>query len=138
MSPVCDTPALRSLQSIHHHTVFQIDSGTGTDHALTRIRKTLAYLTDNSLLTEGVTMKKQILSAVFITVISSVALAEDSVAVPFNDLDRNNDNILSAAEASTLPEIATQWNDLDKNGDGKLSRDEYSAYQLPAPAAGAS
>jgi hypothetical protein len=83
-------------------------------------------------------MKKQILSSVFITVISSAALAESSVAVPFNDLDRNSDNILSAAEASTLPAIATQWNDLDKNGDGKLSRDEYGAYQLPAPAAGAS
>ena len=81
-------------------------------------------------------MKKQILSAVFITVISASALAEDSVAVPFNDLDINNDNVLSVAETVALPEIATQWNDLDKNGDGQLSRDEY--YQLPAPAAGAS
>ena len=36
-------------------------------------------------------MKKQILISVFITVISSAALAEDSVAVPFNDLDRNSD-----------------------------------------------
>lgn len=83
-------------------------------------------------------MKKHILSTTFIIVFSSAALAEDSVAIPFNDLDKNSDNILSAAEASTLPEIAKLWNDLDLNGDGKLSRDEYSAYQLPAPAAGAS
>jgi hypothetical protein len=83
-------------------------------------------------------MKKQILSTTFIIVFSSAALAEDSVEIPFNDLDRNGDNILNVAEASTLPEIATQWNDLDINGDGKLNRNEYSAYQLPAPAAGAS
>lgn len=81
-------------------------------------------------------MKKQILSTIFITVISSSALAEESVVIPFNDLDKNSDNILSASEASTLPEIAKQWNDLDENGDGLLSRDEYSSYQLPAPAAG--
>ena len=83
-------------------------------------------------------MKKQILSAMFIIVISSAALADEGVAIPFNDLDKNSDNILSAAEASTLPGIAKQWNDLDIDGDGKLTRDEYSAYQLPAPAAGAS
>ena len=83
-------------------------------------------------------MKKQILSTTFIIVFSSAVLAEDSVAIPFNELDKNSDNILSAAEASTLPEIAKQWNDLDINGDGKLDRNEYSAYQLPVPAAGAS
>ncbi|MEN8107361.1 MAG: EF-hand domain-containing protein [Pseudomonadota bacterium] len=83
-------------------------------------------------------MKKQILSAAFITVISASALAEDSVAVSFNDLDTNSDNALSIAETITLPGIAIQWNDLDKNGDGQLSRDEYTVYQLPAPAAGAS
>ena len=83
-------------------------------------------------------MKKQILSTTFIIVFSSAALAEDGVAIPFNDLDKDRDNILSAAESSTLPGIANQWNNLDLNGDGKLSRDEYSAYQLPAPAAGAS
>ena len=43
-------------------------------------------------------MKKQILSTTFIIVFSSAALAEDSVAIPFNDLDRNGDNILNVAE----------------------------------------
>jgi hypothetical protein len=81
-------------------------------------------------------MKKRILSTTFFLVFSAAALAEESVSIPFNDLDINADNILSAAEASTLPGIASQWNDLDINGDGKLSRDEYSVYQLPAPAAG--
>lgn len=83
-------------------------------------------------------MKNQILSAVFITAISASALAEDSATIPFNDLDINSDNSLSIAETVSLPEIATQWNELDVNGDGQLSRGEYSAYQLPAPAAGAS
>lgn len=78
-------------------------------------------------------MKKRILSTVFITVISTSALAEDSATVPFNELDINGDNALSVAETMALPDISTQWNDLDKNGDGQLSRGEYSAYQLPAP-----
>jgi hypothetical protein len=83
-------------------------------------------------------MKKQILSAAFITVLSSAVLAEDGMVVPFNDLDSDSDNALSVTEASTLPDIASQWNDLDKNSDGKLNRDEYSAYKLPVTGAGAS
>jgi hypothetical protein len=87
---------------------------------------------------QGVAMKKQILSAAIITVLCSAALAEESVAIPFNYLDRDSDNTLSPTEASTLPEIAKQWNSLDKDGDGKLSRDEYGGYKAPATGAGAS
>ena len=82
-------------------------------------------------------MKKQILGALFITALSAPALAEEGAAVPFSDLDTNGDNALSAAEAVSLPGIASQWNALDANGDGQLSTDEFSAYQMPAPAAGA-
>jgi hypothetical protein len=89
-------------------------------------------------MTQGVTMKKQILSAAIITVICSAALAEDSVAIPFNDLDSDSNNTLSTTEASTLPDIAEQWNALDSNSDGKLNRDEYSGYKAPVKGAGAS
>ena len=82
-------------------------------------------------------MKKQILSAVLTTLISSTALAGSSAFIAFNDLDSNSDDGLSAAEAGALPEIAAQWSTLDTDADGKLSRAEFASYQMPAPAAGA-
>ena len=81
-------------------------------------------------------MKKHCLSAVFITLISATAQAADSATIPFNELDTNHDNILSTDEAGVLPDIATQWGMMDKDNDGQLNRDEYAAYQMPAPAAG--
>jgi len=48
MSPACDTRTLRTLQSTHHHTVFPLDSGYGTDLALVKARECSAYLTGNS------------------------------------------------------------------------------------------
>jgi hypothetical protein len=81
-------------------------------------------------------MKKHILSAIFITLASATAQAEDSTAIPFNELDANHDDALSTAEAGALPGISTQWKALDENADGQLTRAEYAAYQMPAPAAG--
>jgi hypothetical protein len=81
-------------------------------------------------------MKQQILSAIFITLISATAQAEDSTIIPFSELDTNNDDALSATEAEALPELATQLSKLDINGDGQLNRAEYAVYQIPAPAAG--
>jgi hypothetical protein len=81
-------------------------------------------------------MKKQILSAVLTTLISSTALAGSSTFIPFNDLDANKDDGLSAAEAGALPGISEQWETLDIDADGKLTRAEYANYQMPAPAAG--
>ncbi len=81
-------------------------------------------------------MMKHILSVAIIALISAAAQAEDTVTVPFSDLDSNHDGALSAAEAGALPEIAAQWTALDLNGDGQLNHAEFSAYQLPAPAAG--
>jgi hypothetical protein len=81
-------------------------------------------------------MKKHILSAVFTTLISTATLAESSAVIPFNELDANKDDGLSAAEAGALPDISAQWSMLDADADGKLSRAEFAAYQMPAPAAG--
>lgn len=81
-------------------------------------------------------MKNQILSAVFVTIISTSALAEENAAIPFSELDSNSDNALSAAETLALPDIAAQWSGLDKDGDNRLSPEEYTAYRLPVPAAG--
>jgi len=81
-------------------------------------------------------MKKQILSAVLTTLISSTALAGSSAFIAFNDLDANKDDGLSAAEAGALPGISEQWDTLDIDANGKLTRAEYANYQMPAPAAG--
>ena len=81
-------------------------------------------------------MKKQILSAVLTTLISSTALAGSSAFIAFNDLDANKDDGLSAAEAGALPEISEQWSTLDVDANGKLSRVEFASYEMPAPAAG--
>jgi len=81
-------------------------------------------------------MKNQVLSTAFIALISTSALAEDSTIIPFNELDSNADNALSAEEAVSLPDIAAQWSNLDKDGNNQLSPEEYAAYSLPTPAAG--
>ena len=80
-------------------------------------------------------MKKHILSTVFISLISVTAQAETSAVIPFNDLDANHDDGVSATEAGALADISAQWSVLDVNGDGQLSRAEYAMYELPAPAA---
>ena len=81
-------------------------------------------------------MKNQVLTTAFIALISTSALAEDSAPIPFSELDNNGDNALSAEEAVSLPDIAAQWSNLDKDGNNQLSPEEYTAYSLPAPAAG--
>lgn len=81
-------------------------------------------------------MKKYISSAVLTTLISTSVLAGNSGFIPFNELDSNKDNGLSAAEAGALPGISEQWEALDIDADGKLTRAEYASYQLPAPASG--
>ena len=81
-------------------------------------------------------MKNQVLSTAFIALISTSALAEESVTIPFSELDSNGDNALSAEEAVSLPDIAAQWSNLDIDGNNQLSPEEYAAYSLPTPAAG--
>lgn len=81
-------------------------------------------------------MKKHILSAVITSLVSVTAVAGDSAFIPFNDLDANKDDGVSAAEAGALPGISEQWSTLDIDADGKLTRAEYANYQLPATSAG--
>jgi hypothetical protein len=81
-------------------------------------------------------MKNRVLSTAFIALISTSAFAEDSTIIPFDELDSNADNALSAKEAVSLPDIAAQWSNLDKDGNNQLSPEEYAAYSLPTPAAG--
>jgi hypothetical protein len=82
-------------------------------------------------------MKKQLIAAVILGALSSVASAEDTTVIPFNDLDANKDDALSVGEANSLPGITAQWITLDVDGNGQLNRGEYAGYTMPAPAAGA-
>lgn len=43
----------------------------------------------------------------------------------FNELDKDNDGVLSRAEAAGNPGLAAKFDTVDDDGDGKLSRFEY-------------
>lgn len=81
-------------------------------------------------------MKKRLFTAVILGFLSSVAGAEDTTAIPFNDLDVNKDDALSVDEANFLPGISEQWIALDVDGSGLLNRGEFAGYTMPAPASG--
>ncbi len=82
-------------------------------------------------------MKKELITAVILGALSSVASAEETTVIQFNDLDANSDDALSIGEADSLPGITAQWSALDVDGNGQLNREEYDGYTMPAPAAGA-
>jgi hypothetical protein len=82
-------------------------------------------------------MNKQAIAAVILGSLSSLAVAGETMVIPFNDLDVNKDDALSTDEASSLPGITAQWTALDADADGQLNRGEYATYSTPAPAAGA-
>ncbi|MGB5258912.1 MAG: hypothetical protein WBO34_00140 [Gammaproteobacteria bacterium] len=82
-------------------------------------------------------MKKQLIAAVILGALSSVAGAEETTVIQFNDLDTNKDDALSVEEANSLPGITAQWSMLDMDGNGQLNRGEYDGYMMPAPASGA-
>ena len=81
-------------------------------------------------------MNKQSIAAVILGTLSSMAFANESTVVPFNELDMDKDDALSVGEASSLLGITAQWSTLDADGNGMLNRGEFSGYKMPAPAAG--
>ena|SRR5688572_6904683 len=50
---------------------------------------------------------------------------QDKNRMGFNDLDKNDDGLLSRAEAAGHERLNAKWSELDKNKDGSLSRPEY-------------
>ena len=48
---------------------------------------------------------KSLITAAFITGLASVAQAEDTMAIPFEQLDANENGVLSIAEAGNLPDM---------------------------------
>ncbi|MGB5259352.1 MAG: hypothetical protein WBO34_02380, partial [Gammaproteobacteria bacterium] len=74
-------------------------------------------------------MKKACITAVLFTGLTGLVHAEDTAAIPFEEMDADKNGVLSIDEAGNLPEISAQWITLDMNGDGQLSIEEYAAYQ---------
>ncbi len=56
---------------------------------------------------------------------SAIAFAQQSSAPPFEQVDANNDGMISPAEAGQVEGI--DFSQADTNGDGHLSRQEYDA-----------
>lgn len=81
-------------------------------------------------------MKRQLIVASLAGMLSMTAFAGETVSIPFNDLDVDKNDALSAAEVSALPGMTEQWSSLDADQDGQLNRGEYTGYSAPAPAAG--
>jgi Ca2+-binding EF-hand superfamily protein len=53
--------------------------------------------------------------------------AADKPKSGFDALDKNNDGVITKAEAQGSPQLAKNFDAIDKNHDGKISRTEYMA-----------
>lgn len=67
------------------------------------------------------------LSGLFL--LASFAVAEGQQAKGFDTLDKNQDGVLSAAEASDNKNLSTQWTTIDSDGSGSIDRAEFSAFE---------
>jgi Ca2+-binding EF-hand superfamily protein len=78
-------------------------------------------------------MKKMTFNKIFglsgLMLVASLAFAEGEQAGEFDVLDKNQDGVLSAAEASNSSELSTQWTNIDADGSGSIDRAEFSAFE---------
>ena len=78
-------------------------------------------------------MKKTTLTKIFglsgLFLVASFAVAEDQNAKVFDKLDKNQDGVLSAAEASNSSSLSNKWTEIDADGSGAIDRVEFSAFE---------
>ena len=67
------------------------------------------------------------LAVVSFTLAAGSAYAADKPRSGFDALDKNNDGVITKAEAKASPQLAKNFEAIDKNHDGKLTRTEYMA-----------
>lgn len=61
--------------------------------------------------------------------LATFTVAEGQQATGFDKLDKNQDGVLSAAEASDSKNLSTQWTNVDSDGSGSIDRAEFSAFE---------
>lgn len=78
-------------------------------------------------------MKKTTMNKFFglssLLLVATFAFAEGDQARGFDVLDKDQDGVLSAAEASNSTELSTQWTKVDSDGSGSIDRVEFSAFE---------
>jgi hypothetical protein len=79
------------------------------------------------------TMKTMITKTFFglsgLLLIATFAVADGKQAKDFDKLDKNQDGVLSAAEASGSADLSTRWTNADMDGSGSIDRAEFSAFE---------
>lgn len=78
-------------------------------------------------------MKKTTLNKFFglssLLLVATFSFAEGDQAKDFDALDKNQDGVLSAAEASNSSELSNNWTNIDADGSGAIDRVEFSAFE---------
>ena len=75
-------------------------------------------------------MKKLIAIAGSLTLASGMAMAGDDMSEKkFEDLDANQDGVITQSEASAHQDLVANFNSADTNADGYLTPSEYDAIK---------
>ena len=61
---------------------------------------------------------------------ASSAWAGEHAGASFDDLDQNQDGLVSAEEASQNPRLSDQWNQVDGDASGDIDKAEFSAFEM--------
>ena len=70
-------------------------------------------------------------STLFVALLfASSAWAGEHAGASFDDLDQNQDGLVSAEEASGNPRLSDQWSKIDGDASGGIDKAEFSAFEM--------
>ena len=61
--------------------------------------------------------------------LATAAVAAEGTSERFQQLDRDGDGRISAAEASQDPALSASWDQIEKKEEGYIDRAEFSAFE---------
>lgn len=64
------------------------------------------------------------------TVQDHLQAADQPAVVRFEDLDQNNDSLVTPSETERDSALSENWESVDKNNDGAIDRVEFSAFEM--------
>jgi Ca2+-binding EF-hand superfamily protein len=74
-------------------------------------------------------MKKIVAIATGLVLASGIAFAGEGEKKTFNDLDENQDGVITQSEASADQELVSEFTTADTNQDGYLTPSEFEALE---------